>query len=378
MNDVSPTVIVATRDQVLLAGSGDHVFRVVTGLEERNPTCVAATAGTVGTTRRTGPDPGAPTPPTAPAWCGTTDSGVYRSDDGGRSWRFAGLEGAHVTALTVDPTQDGVAWVGTEPSEVWMGRWEPDVDGAVEWARRGGLLDLPSSSEWSFPPRPETHHVRWIACHPTDAGRLWVAVEAGALLSTEDGGASWRDRVDGSPHDTHEIAIHPDRSDLLRVAAGDGYFESPDAGASWRSPMEGLEVGYLRSVAVTPHDPDTVLISAASTARSAYASFRPDGRLYLRRGDGGWRRVRDGWPEEPETIAPLLLADPVGGRVLAADERGVHASSDGGVRWETLARFDETPAWLRGLAVLPASEPPGQPQPPIARRPCPRIDGADA
>lgn len=358
MTGASGTVLVATRDAVVrLEPDGDR-FLPVRGMKERHPTCLATAPGSGG-----------------PAWCGTTDAGVYRSDDGGRSWHAAGLPGAHVTALTVDPMEEGVVWAGTEPSAVWRGRWASshaagalgagglgsdaaavggrDVDPApVEWERREGLVDLPSSGDWSFPPRPETHHVRWIARHPSEAGRLWVAVEAGALVWTTDGGATWHDRVDGSPHDTHELAIHPARPDLLRIAAGDGYFESPDAGRSWSSPMDGLEVGYLRSVAVAPDDPDTVIVSAASTARSAYGTFRADGRLYRRQGGGRWERVRHGWPDPPDTIAPLLVADPPRGRILAADERGVHASSDGGGSWETLARFAEPPAWLRGVAVL--------------------------
>lgn len=368
MNEPPGAILIATRDAVVRLPAGDGAFEPVRGLDDRSPTCLAAAPGGGG-----------------PAWCGTTDAGVYRSDDGGRSWYAAGLPGAHVTALTVDPVEEGVAWAGTEPSAVWRGRWAsshaagvPDAGGLgsdaaavggrdddrvpvggrddgpvpVEWERREGLLDLPSSGDWSFPPRPETHHVRWIACHPSEAGRLWVAVEAGALVWTTDGGATWHDRVDGSPHDTHELAIHPARPNLLRVAAGDGYFESPDAGRRWSSPMDGLEVAYLRSVAVAPDDPDTVIVSAASTARSAYAAFRGDGRLYRRQGGGRWERVRHGWPEPADTMAPLLVTDPPRGRILAADERGVHASSDGGRSWETLACFAEPPAWLRGVAVL--------------------------
>lgn len=334
------TVLVATRDAVVRLPPDHGAFESVRGLEDRHPTCLAAEPGA-----------GLGAEAAGPVWCGTTDAGVYRSDDAGRTWRSAGLPGAHVTALTVDPADEGVVWAGTEPSAVWRGQWRAGRDDRVAWRRMEGLLDLPSSDDWSFPPRPETHHVRWIACHPSEEGRLWAAVEAGALIWTEDGGATWRDRVEGSPYDTHELAIHPDRPNLLRVAAGDGYFESPDAGRSWRSPMEGLDVGYLRSVAVAPDDPDTVIVSAASKARSAYASFRADGRLYRRKGDGVWERVRHGWPGSPETIAPLLVADPGRGRILAADERGVHASSDAGTHWETLARFDETPAWLRGLAT---------------------------
>ena len=238
-------------------------------------------------------------------------------------------------------------YAGTEPSAVYR-----SADGGERWRRAEGLLDLPSSSTWSFPPKPETHHVRWIACDPASPGRLHVAVEAGALVTTPDGGATWRDRPEVAPYDTHELAIHSDRPGTLRVSAGDGYWESEDGGASWDSPEGGLDVTYLRSVAIDPGDPDVVVVSAASHPHSAYMSGRSDGRLYRREGGGRWRRVSEGWPDPAATIAPLLAAGREPGELWAADERGVHRSADGGVTWSPVAAFDPTPAWLRGLAVL--------------------------
>jgi len=78
------------------------------------------------------------------------------------------------------------------------------------------------------------------------------------------------DRVNGQY--THELAIHHKAPDTLRVAAGDGYFESSDAGAKWRSPSAGLEVGYLRSVAIDPQQPEAIVVSASSGPYSAYVA----------------------------------------------------------------------------------------------------------
>jgi hypothetical protein len=191
------------------------------------------------------------------------------------------------------------------------------------WEQTSRLDTLTSSSEWSFPPRPDTHHVRWIACHPLEAGRLWVAIEAGALVSTIDGGRAWRDRVAGGPWDTHELAVHRNAADTLRVSAGDGYFESDDAGATWRSPSTGFEVGYLRSVTIDPGEPDGVVVSASSGPYTAYVAGRSDGRLYRRVTPERWERVRAGWPEPPSTIAPLLCAGAKPGEMwaLAPDAR---------------------------------------------------------
>ena len=324
-------ILVATRDDVLVVDPGSgSVEMAAAGIR---PTCVTA-------------DPSS----RDRLWCGT-ENGVRRSDDGGRTWTPAGLEDEHVTAVAPgggEPTGNGVAYAGTEPSELWRSTG----DGAG-WERSPGLLDLPSAPTWSFPPKPETHHVRWIACDPSRAGRLYVAIEAGALVTTPDGGRTWIDRPEIAPYDTHELAIHPARPDLLRVSAGDGYWESTDAGASWTSPEDGLDVTYLRSVAIDPGDPAVVVVSAASHPHAAYMAGRSDGRLYRREGSGRWRWVTQGWPDPPATIAPLLAAGRQPGELWAADERGVHRSGDGGRSWEAVADFEPTPAWLRGLALLP-------------------------
>ena len=320
-------LLVATGTGILRVDPGDASVREGRLPDGARPTCLATRSGH--------------------AWCGTKERGVLRSGDGGRTWAAAGLEGRHVTAVAACPAEEDVLWAGTEPSALWR-----SGDGGESWERREGLRDLSSSSEWSFPPRPDTDHVRWITCHPERAGHLFLAIEAGALVTTPDGGGTWRDRVAGGPRDTHELAIHPARSATLRAAAGDGYFESRDGGGTWSSPMEGFDVGYLRSVAVDPSDPEVVVVSASSRAKTAYVAGRADGRLYRREGEGPWRRVLDGWPDPPDTIAPLLLAGPAPeGALWAADERGVHRSDDGGRRWDLVAPFPSTPSHLRGVAI---------------------------
>ena len=89
------------------------------------------------------------------AWCGTHRGGVFRSDDGGRSWQSVGLTGRLIMAITASPVERDVVWVGTEPSEVWCSR-----DAGITWKQTSTLETLSSSAEWSFPPRPDTHHVR--------------------------------------------------------------------------------------------------------------------------------------------------------------------------------------------------------------------------
>jgi photosystem II stability/assembly factor-like uncharacterized protein len=327
---MSVRILVATGRDVVAVDPDRGIARRAGGLAGAAPTCLAA-------------DPLAP----GRVWCGTNGDGVFRTDDCGASWTRAGLDRERLTAVAASPAEGDLVWVGTEPSAVWLTR-----DAGARWHRATGLESLPSSTEWSFPPRPETHHVRWIACHPNDPGRLWVAVEAGALVTTSDGGQSWRDRVHGGPYDTHELALHPAAPDTLRVAAGDGYYESRDGGESWSSPEQGLGVGYLRSVAIDPGDPGVVVVSASSHPRTAYVAGHSDGRVYRRIDGTRWERVVAGWPDPPTTIAPLVAAGRSAGELWAADERGVHRSGDGGASWIQVAGFDPTPGTLRGVAVL--------------------------
>lgn len=323
-------LLVATQRDVLGVDTRAGVMRPSEGLDGILPSCLAA-------------DPMNP----GRAWCGTAGHGILRTDDRGATWRPAGLSEERVMAVTASPVEEDVIWAGTEPSAVWR-----SSNGGATWQPTRDLTDLPSSPSWAFPPRPETHHVRWIACHPRQPGRLHVAIEAGALIATDDAGRSWRDRVAAGPVDTHELAIHPDTPERLRVSAGDGYFESSDGGITWERPGHGLEVGYLRSVAIDPGDPEVVIVSAASRPRTTYAAGRSDGRLYRRVGRGRWERVRDGWPEPPTTIAPLIRPGTAPAEFWAADERGVHRSVDAGESWRLVAPFPAPPDFLRGFALL--------------------------
>jgi len=337
-NPASESLLLATDAEVYRVHPHRGEMAPSKGLEGAHPTCLATDLHLPGR-----------------AWCGTTRAGVLRSDDGGGSWQPTSLAQCHITSLAASPSEPDRIWAGTEPSALWS-----SSDGGTSWRRSQGLEDLPSSEDWSFPPKPETHHVRWILCHPTDSGRLWLAIEAGALVSTPDGGRSWKDRVPGGPWDTHEATIHPDRPDTLRIAAGDGYFESHNAGANWASPADGLDIGYFRSVAVDPGDADVVLMSGATRPRSTYVAGHSDGRVYRRAGAGRWERVLVGWPDPPTTIAPLLRPGRKAGRLWAADERGVHRSDDGGRSWKPVAAFDpegdppgpEPPRNLRGMAFV--------------------------
>ncbi len=164
-------------------------------------------------------------------YCGTARAGLFRSRDSGRNWEPVGpgIDHPMVTAVDVGQAEQaggfGIVYAGTEPSAVFR-----SDTGGDSWVDLAGLRALPSADTWSFPPRPHTHHVRWLEADVSVADRVFVAIEAGALVRTFDGGRTWRDRVRGGPYDTHTAATHPLAPGRIYSAAGDGYFESTDAG----------------------------------------------------------------------------------------------------------------------------------------------------
>ncbi|MDR7586970.1 MAG: hypothetical protein QN115_00935 [Armatimonadota bacterium] len=284
------------------------------------------------------------------AYAGTGGHGPWRSDDAGRTWHPVGSGMAHseVTAVAVSPTEAGAVYAGTEPSAVFRSE-----NGGETWSELPGLRALPSSRSWAFPPRPDTHHVRWIEADPAVPGRVFVAIEAGALVRTLDGGRTWLDRVHGGPIDTHTAATHPLAPGRLYSAAGDGYFESTDAGESWSRRMDGLRHRYLVGVAVHPADPDVVLVSAASGPYVAYTPRRAEAYIYRKSAKGGFQLAMAGLPNAQGTVASRFAASPdEPGIIYAANNHGVFRTADAGKTWQAVEISWPQGAFNRGVDAL--------------------------
>ena len=273
---------------------------------------------------------------------GTLDDGLYRSADGCETFRRVDPQGmsSRVTSVAVSPHDPAVCWAGTEPSAVWRSE-----DGGRSWTEVEGLTDCPSASEWSFPPRPHTHHARWLEPDPHDPSRLYVGVEAGAFVvaTTGDGwrSAEWRDRPPGSRRDNHTLATHPDAEGRVYAAAGDGYAESFDGGESWTTLMEGLDHRYVWSVAVDPGDPDVRVVSGASGAYSAHRAGTADTYLYRKAGEEPWERVGDGIPTGEGVLRAVLARGTGAGELYALHNHGLYRSGDGGASWERVTAWPD-------------------------------------
>lgn len=319
-------IYAAMDDELLVIGAEGDYSQPQHRLEGYRPQCLAA-------------DPLRP----ELIYCGTADSGLWRSDDNGNTWEPAGegIPSLNVTALAFSAAERvgerGVVYVGTEPSALYASE-----DGGGSWRELEQMVELPSYPHWSFPPKPHTSHVRWISPDPSTPGRLFVCIEAGALIHSYDAGETWYDRAPDGPIDTHTLAVREDAPGRLYSAAGDGVFaagcgysESPDAGASWNCYAEGLAHHYLWGLAVDPADPDTVVVSAATAPRQAHSPDAAESTIYRRQGGEPWREVGEDLPSTEGRLASVLAADPSQpGLFYALNNQGLYRSPDTGISWQ--------------------------------------------
>lgn len=352
----------------VFAGSGDQWRIVARSQFDSSPTCLAINSDN--------PEH---------VFCGTMDDGLWCSTDAGETWRRIGEGITHqrVTAVAVSPKEWGhdgeVVWAGTEPSALFVSE-----DGGNHWTERRALQDLPSKPTWSFPPRPWTHHVRWIEPDRTRAGRLFVAIERGGVMRSVDYGATWEDRKPGAQLDGHTLrTLNTAPDHVYEVAGGEpigvhphlqlrwppvsmrvspkhgGYAESRDGGVTWKTRDEGLSQHYLWSIAVDPGNPETMVASGAPGPFEAHRASIAESFLLQRSGDAPWHKVSTGLPPERGTLISVIAAQEAEpGVFYAANNHGIFRSEDEGESWRRLNLpwpDDFHTQHVQGMVLMPES-----------------------
>jgi photosystem II stability/assembly factor-like uncharacterized protein len=259
-------------------------------------------------------------------YVGCRGSGLKRSADGGETFEDTALPEPDVFSVAVSRA-DGALYVGTEPSRLFR-----SGDGGETWEELEALQRIPSKPDWSFPPRPWTSHVRWIAPSPHDAGVLLVGIELGGMMRSEDGGATFSDHRPGAARDVHCVAWHPSSPGRAYEAGGDGAAWSRDGGETWEAANAGREERrYAWALAVDPGDPERWFVSAAPDPFQAHGDEPSNSAIYRWVGDGPWQAVEG--PLDSHAYA-LAIAD--GSLFAGLGDGTLKQSDDGGEMWSDL------------------------------------------
>src|SRR4051794_38742081 len=161
-------------------------------------------------------------------YVGCRGHGLKRSVDRGDAFEDLPLREQDVFSVAVGP--DGTVYAGTEPSRLFCSR-----DGGDSWEELAALQDIPSRPNWSFPPRPWTSHVRWIAPSPHEPEVVLVGIELGGLMRTDDDGASFSDHRPEAARDVTGAGHPTRRSTAGRVPAHCGRSRARSTPTSMRS-----------------------------------------------------------------------------------------------------------------------------------------------
>jgi photosystem II stability/assembly factor-like uncharacterized protein len=293
---------------------------------------------------------------------------VHRSDDGGKSWQTVGndfsYEGKPGTHQWYDgtphPWEFARVWHFEpsldDPDTVYAGVEDAAIfrstDGGTSWKELAGLRGNDTGSSWQ--PGAGGMAVHTIIQDPSDRQRMFVAISAAGVFRSDDDGETWQRKNKGlhsefmpDPdaevgHCVHRIAQHPARPATLFMQKHWDVMRSDDAGDSWTEVSGNLPTDFGFPIAINAHDPDTVYV-VPITSDSVH--FPPEGKLRVYRsktGGGEWEPLTDGLPQAHCYTNVLRDAmdvdhlDPCG--VYFGTTGGeVYGSPDGGDHWVAVA-----------------------------------------
>lgn len=215
--------------------------------------------------------------------------GLYKSTDAGATWqrtnRFA------ISDISLDPRDENVLWIGVWGNGVWK-----STDGGATFVRASD----------GMPPAEQIGRVS-VQCAPSNPAILYALIEGpdpsgqstsnniGAIYKSTDGGASWR-RVfqgdasffNGQGAYDNFVMVHPTNPDIA-FAGGIDLWRTTNGGASWVNVTDGYGSGNVHvdqhAGAFNPLDPNEIYLAN-------------DGGMYRTTSGGGygqWEEINDGY-----------------------------------------------------------------------------------
>ncbi|MHB1194413.1 MAG: WD40/YVTN/BNR-like repeat-containing protein [Longimicrobiales bacterium] len=234
----------------------------------------------------------------------TAGGGVWRTRNGGTTFEpvFDNEGAASIGVVVLDPNNPHVVWVGTG---------ENNAQRAVSYGD-GVYKSVDGGSSWKKVGLERSEHIGAIVVDPRDSDVVYVAAQGPVwapggdrgLFKTTDGGKTWSEVLDVS-EDTgvNEVLMDPRDPDVLYASAwqrrrhvwtyiGGGpesaLHKSTDAGKSWEKITAGLPSGDVGRIGlcISPADPDYVyaMVEAAGDAGGFFRSTDRGGSFHKRSG----------------------------------------------------------------------------------------------
>ncbi|MDH3271149.1 MAG: glycosyl hydrolase [Gemmatimonadota bacterium] len=259
--------------------------------------------------------------------------GVWKSMDGGKTWRSMGLpEAGQIGRIEVHPRDEDLVYVAAlghafgKNAERGIFR---SSDGGNTWQHVLALNDSTGASDLTMNPSNPRELYAGMWRGERKPWTLISGAEEGGVYKTTDGGDSWTKLGGGLPEGmVGKVGVSVSPADPERVWAiveaepDGGVYRSDDAGETWtRTNSENnlrQRAWYYTHVQADPQDPNTVYALNTALYRSVDAG-RTFESIPVPHGD-----VHDLWihPHDPD-------------RMVVADDGGAQVTVNGGRTWST-------------------------------------------
>ena len=300
-----------------------------------------------------------PTPYRETMYVGAAGGGVWKTTNGGTTWRQIGdsLRNQTVGDLAVAPSDTNVVWVGTGErnslrSQSWGNGLHKSTDGGRTW-RFMGLGDSRAIARVVI--HPTNPNIVYVAA----LGHLWGTNAERGVYKTTDGGTTWSRIlfVDDTTGAT-DLVLDPARPETVYAAmwhrvrlggshmegagGGSGLYKSVDGGRSWirltdparRTGLPTRDIGRV-SIALSATHPGTLYSMIAVDRAVTDVGAAPYGGVF-RSTDAGehWTQVND-LAANPHYYYDEIVVDPTNDQHVYVLASPVLVSKDGGHTFAT-------------------------------------------
>ncbi|HET6893904.1 MAG TPA: hypothetical protein VFH72_00810 [Candidatus Baltobacteraceae bacterium] len=281
-------------------------------------------------------------------YIGAAGGGVWKTVNGGATWTpvFEKQDVSAVGAVTIDPTNENVVWAGTGEAnprnDVTYGDGVyKTTDGGKTW-KNVGLHDVWSISRILVDPKNPNHVIVGAFGDP------FKDSTARGVYTTDDGGKTWSKTLYVGPQTgAAELAMDPNNPDIIYASMwqfrrmpwtfhsggpDDGIWRSEDGGKTWtRLTGHGLPTGIMgrSAVAIAPSD-----------SKRIYALIEAKGGIVWRSDDGGqnWKMVStDTIADQRPFYFTHITVDPKDENKVYGISNDLAMSTDGGKKWKAIA-----------------------------------------
>ncbi|MEA3443648.1 MAG: glycosyl hydrolase [Bacteroidota bacterium] len=283
---------------------------------------------------------------TSEYYVAVASGGVWKTNNAGITYNpvFDKQSSYSIGCVTIDPNNHNVVWVGTgennsQRSVSYGDGVYKSEDGGKSW-KNMGLKKSEHIAKIYIDPRNSKH------VYVASQGPLWGAGGERGLYKTEDGGKTWKLILEISENTgVTDLVVDPRNPDLMYAASyqrrrhvwtlinggpESAIYKSSDAGKSWVKIKGGIPEGELGRIglAISPVNPDYIfaLIEGRDKVGGLYKSTN--------RG-ASWEKASD-YKTGSAQYYQEIVCDPFDADRIYSLDTWTKVSDDGGKTWKTL------------------------------------------